>query len=186
MRSCIRCSILTIRLSPTHVHTGRIKSIISPSESFTPGLLYVGVATLTGSILARTRTLPTRILLPPSLLVISLHHFLPATAHNLSAYFTELEETYFPSVAAKHAIARAHTRMAWEGAKETLADGRERVKGTVEGAVRGVQLATGLKLREGLGWGGEAVKVAGGGVARSVGEEAEGLAEHTKDFKPVA
>jgi len=48
-----------------HAIEHRIKSIISPNESLTPGLLYVGIATLTGSIIARNRMLATRFLLPP-------------------------------------------------------------------------------------------------------------------------
>ncbi|KAG9099941.1 hypothetical protein FS749_016705 [Ceratobasidium sp. UAMH 11750] len=45
----------------------RIKSLISPEEPVTPGVLYVGVAALSGSVYARGRSLPTRLLLPPAL-----------------------------------------------------------------------------------------------------------------------
>jgi len=165
----------------------RLKSIISPSESLTPGLLYVGVATLTGSILSRTRGLPTRLLLPPSLFLLSLHHFLPSTTQNVTAYLMLLEEKYLPRVAEKHAIALAHTRMTWEGAKETIGEGREQFKGAVEGTVGRMQVATGLKLREGFGWGGEPAKEAKGmrtmgrKVAEEVGEVKQVVAQQTNE-----
>ncbi|KAL6298794.1 hypothetical protein BKA93DRAFT_830368 [Sparassis latifolia] len=54
----------------------RVKSLVAPDEPVTPGILYVGVATVTGSIFARNCDLFTRALLPPTLLVLSLNHFL--------------------------------------------------------------------------------------------------------------
>lgn len=36
--------------------TGKVKEIIPADEPTTPGILYVGVATLTGSVLGRNRT----------------------------------------------------------------------------------------------------------------------------------
>ena len=64
-------------------------------------------------------------------------------------------------------IANAHTRMTWERVKATTRprDGREKVNGAVEGLVRRVQDATGLKLRETSGHGGE-VAGQGGGRAK--------------------
>ena len=38
------------------VSTARVKSLISPEEPITPGILYVGVAALSGSVFARGRT----------------------------------------------------------------------------------------------------------------------------------
>ncbi|GBE78867.1 hypothetical protein SCP_0200640 [Sparassis crispa] len=54
----------------------RVKSLVAADEPVTPGILYVGVATVTGSIFARNCGLFTRALLPPTLLVLSLNHFL--------------------------------------------------------------------------------------------------------------
>lgn len=134
------------------MYIDRVKSIIAPNESLTPGLLYVGVATLSGSILARNRFLPTRLLLPPTLLFISANHFLPKTTANLSSYFASLEETYFPTLAQKHDIANAHSRMTWERIKDATQDGRGWVNHGAEVAVDKVQEVTGLKLKETLGW----------------------------------
>lgn len=128
-----------------------MKSIISPDESLTPGLLYVGVATLTGSILARNRII-FRLVLPPAFLIISANHFLPKTTHNLSAYLGSLEETYFPTLAQKHDVAKAHTQMTWERVKEATQSGREQINRGTTVAIDKVQEVTGLKLKETLGW----------------------------------
>ncbi|KAL4254768.1 MICOS complex subunit [Abortiporus biennis] len=128
----------------------RVKSIIDPNESLTPGLLYVGVATLTGSVITRNRLLLWRILLPPTLLALSLNHFLPKTSHNLSSYFGSLEDTYFPSLSEKHEIAKAHSQMTWERAKEATKNSRESLNETLVGLLERIQGATGLKLKETL------------------------------------
>jgi organizing structure protein 2 len=82
-----------------------------------------------------------------------MHHFLPQTTSNISAYLNSLEQEYFPSVAEKHQIGRAHAKMTLERVKEWTREGREGVGRSMEGAVERVQGLTGLKLREGLGWG---------------------------------
>jgi organizing structure protein 2 len=129
-----------------------VKSIISPNEQLTPGLLYVGVATLSGSILARNRFLLARLLLPPAFLIVSANHFLPETSENLTSYLASLEDTYLPALAQKHAIANAHTRMTWERIKDATHDGRAWMNRGAESAVHKVQDVTGLKLRETFGW----------------------------------
>lgn len=147
---------------------GRVKSIIAPDEPLTPGILYVGVSALTGSILSRGRFLPTRLLLPPIFFFATLNHFLPKTSHNISSYVSELEERYAPGLKEKHDIANAHTRMTWERAKEATRDGREGLGRTTEGLVERIQAATGLKLRETLGWGENRVEKATGNAITAV------------------
>ncbi|KAK7677221.1 hypothetical protein QCA50_019815 [Cerrena zonata] len=128
----------------------RIKSLHDPTEPLTPSLLYVGVATLSSTIFTRTRSLPTRFLLPPTFLVLSLNYFLPKTSTNISTYLTSLEETYLPSVAEKHAIGRAHTAMTWERIKDFTQESREKFGEGVRDAVKNVEGWTGLKLGETL------------------------------------
>ena len=132
---------------------GRVKSIIVPEEPHSPGLLYVGVSALTGSILARNRSIFMRFALPPTLLLLSFDHFLPKTYHNLSSYLGSLEDKYLPAVAEKHDIAKAHTAMTWERIRDATKDGRATLGGGVESAVHKAQDATGLKFKEALGWG---------------------------------
>ncbi|KAF9468347.1 apolipo protein O-domain-containing protein [Collybia nuda] len=176
-----------------HAVENRVKAIISPEESLTPGLLYVGVATLSGSIIARNRFLPTRLLLPPAFLLISANHFLPKTTTNLRSYFASLEETYFPSFAEKHETANQHTLMTWERIKDTTQNGRGWLNKGAEKTMEKIQETTGLKLKETLGWThvvahkvegkvAEAVKVAEEKV-RQTTDSAQKLHEDIKETK---
>lgn len=157
MRNSLTRVVSLIRTGPS-IQTDRVKSIISPNESLTPGLLYVGVATLTGSIISRNRFILTRFLLPPVFLIASANHFLPQTTRNLSDYLGSLEDTYAPTLAEKHEIGKAHSAMAWERLKESTADARARVNTTALSGVERIQGATGLKIKETLGWGQQAAK----------------------------
>lgn len=170
----------------------RVKSIISPQESLTPGLLYVGVATLTGSILARNRLLATRLVLPPVFLAVSAKHFLPKTTRNLTDYVGSIEDTYFPSFSEKHEIAKAHTAMTWERIKEATKNTRAHLNHGAVVVVEKVQEATGLKLRETLGWADEtkqrveakAVEVKEA-VGRTVEEAKAATSEAVEEVKEV-
>lgn len=135
------CLILTII-------TDRIKSFKDPTEPLTPGVLYVGVAALGGSIIARNRFIGTRLLLPPAFFFLSLNYFLPKTSHNVLSYFGLLEETYFPDIAHKHAVANAHTRMGWEMFKESSQAGRKKFTDGAQNLVEKIQEVSGLKLKE--------------------------------------
>ena len=125
----------------------------------------MGVATLSGSILARSRGRPTRFLLPPALFLISFNHFLPKTGSNIGSYISDLEHTYFPRAARFTDTAVAHSQMTWEMAKDKAGEGKEALNRGVEKTISAIQDTTGLKLREALGFG------------RSLGEEAKKAAE---------
>jgi MICOS complex subunit MIC26 len=157
----------------------RVKALIAPDEPLTPALLYVGVTSLSGSILARNRSVFTRVLLPPTFFLLSLKYFLPKTTHNVSAYAGSLEEEHFPSLAQKHAVAIAHTHMTWERVREAGISGRDKVQDGLGSAARKVQDLTGLKVQEVLGRGAttvsEVIENKGGATApdtRQPGEEA--------------
>ncbi|KZT05163.1 uncharacterized protein LAESUDRAFT_737684 [Laetiporus sulphureus 93-53] len=147
----------------------RVKSLIAPDEPLTPGVLYVGVATLTGSVLARNRMILTRLLLPPTLLLLSFRHFLPKTAHNVSDYCGSLEDTYFPRLAQAHETAKAHSAMTWERIKDVSVAGREATVSGVETMLVRIEEATGLKLKEALGY--------GQGVVRAVENQTKAAAK---------
>ncbi|KAF8909183.1 apolipo protein O-domain-containing protein [Mucidula mucida] len=136
-----------------HSVENRVKSLISPTEPVTPGILYVGIATLSGSVFARNRIILTRLALPPTLLILSMNQFLPQTTHNIRAYLSDLEDTYLPTFAQKHETGKAHSTMGWEMLKEKVASGRESFGNGVESAVDKLQEATGLKVKEAMGWG---------------------------------
>jgi len=135
------------------IFLGRVKALVAPDEPLTPALLYVGVASLSGSILARNRSVFTRVFLPPTFFLLSLNYFLPKTSHNVSAYAGSLEEEHLPTLAQKHAVAIAHTHMTWERVRAAGISGRDTVQEGLGGAVRKVQELTGLKVHEALGRG---------------------------------
>ncbi|TDL26918.1 hypothetical protein BD410DRAFT_475685 [Rickenella mellea] len=154
-----------------HAVENRVKSLIPPDEPLTPGLLYVGVATLTGSVVSRNRNIALRLTLPPTLFLLSLNYLLPKTSSNIGAYVSQLEHKYTPALARTQDTAIAHSAMTWERAKDAYARGRSKVGSGVKCAVGQVQDATGLKLREAMGWGENVVKeaeVKGGEVAKAV------------------
>lgn len=161
----------------------RVKAIIPANETLTPGILYVGIATLTGSILARNRFLPTRLLLPPAFLLMSMHHFLPQTTANLSTYLASLEDTYFPIAAEKHDIANAHMRMTWDRLKAATESGREGLGRGVVTAVDKAQAITGLKLKETLGWTQEKVVETTRVAEKKVTEVTEEAQKKSEDVK---
>jgi organizing structure protein 2 len=145
-----------------------VKEIIPGDEPLTPGILYVGIATLTGSVIARNRknlccyyqagrslnrytfpgTILLRAVLPPSLFFLSLPYFLPKTSHNLSTYFSSLERKYFPSLAEQHDALSSSLSSATEGARKTLTSFRHDVRRRVDWGVGEIQRLTGLKFDE--------------------------------------
>ena len=143
----------TFRFISCLIFLGRVKALVAPDEPLTPALLYVGVASLSGSILARNRSVLTRVLLPPTFFLLSFHHFLPKTSQNVSAYAGALEEAHLPTLAQKHAVAIAHAHMTWERYRAAVIDGRDTIQEGLGGAVRKVQELTGLKVHEALGRG---------------------------------
>ncbi|KAK7018471.1 MICOS complex subunit [Favolaschia claudopus] len=149
----------------------RVKSLLPPDERLVPGTLYAAIAFLSGSILARHRLLPTRLLLPPLLGSLAFAHFLPKTSHNIRSYAADLEDAHFPSFAEKHDIGKAHAGMAWARLEEGVKGAGESVKGGVMRALEGVQGATGLRVREALG----VVREMEGKAERVVEERVEDL-----------
>jgi MICOS complex subunit MIC26 len=109
------------------------------------------VSTLTGSILARNRSLPLRLTVPPALFFLSLNYFLPQTSTNLFSYIGELEDTYVPTIAEKHDISVVHTKMAWEMVKDTTRGLRQSVAQGAVNAVGRVQNSTGLRVGDAFG-----------------------------------
>ncbi|KAJ7600775.1 apolipo protein O-domain-containing protein [Mycena floridula] len=117
-------------------------------EPLVPGSLYVGIVTLTGSILARNRGIIARVGLPSALLVFSAHYFLPKTTSNVSAYLGEIEDTYFPVVAQKHSVANAHTLMTLDKINNAVESGREKTWQGIRQGLKTMQTATGLKVAD--------------------------------------
>ncbi|KAB5591287.1 hypothetical protein CTheo_5290 [Ceratobasidium theobromae] len=161
----------------------RIKSLISPEEPLTPGILYVGVAALSGSVFARGRSLPTRILLPPTLFFSALNYFLPKTTHNVNAYFYGLERAYLPALADQHDAAGKALKVTTQKVRSSYDSMRGGVSHLVEGSVDGIESTTGLKLRDATIGRGQAASAATHDKSSSI---TQNIQERTAEFQKRA
>ncbi|TXT08986.1 hypothetical protein VHUM_02460 [Vanrija humicola] len=152
---------------------GEVKQIVSPDESLTPGLIYVAVAGLTGSVLTRTRSFPVRFLAPPVFALAALPYFLPKTAHNLRQYVSDAEDKHFPEFAEKHDRINNALELHWQLALDKLRGAGQDVSAWSDKAVESVESATGLKMAEAVRVGQERVEAAAARAKQEVERAAE-------------
>lgn len=129
-----------------HAVEKQVKELIPEDEPMTPGLLYVGVATLTASVIGRRRSLPVRLVLPPVFFAASLAYFLPKTSHNVSSYLTSLEQTYFPGFAAQHAAVNKNVSESVSSTLKSYAKARHAASDGIRQARQQLEQHTGLKV----------------------------------------
>jgi len=138
----------------------------------TPGLLYVGVSTLTGSVIGRRRNLLVRVLLPPAFFALSLGYFLPKTAQNLTAYLSTLERTYAPTLADRHSDLNRWLSQSLGGMSKTYSDAKATAAHGIQSARRQLEQQTGLKVGDlGVDPRMEEVKTQGQGTLARIQEE---------------
>lgn len=129
-----------------------MKSFKATDEDLTPGVLFVGVAALTGSILARNRSIILRIALPPTLFLVSMNHLLPKTSSNISSYISTLERAHAPALADAHEQLNESIASGSATARRTLDNVQLATTKGVERTLSELQNWTGLKLTEVFGW----------------------------------
>jgi organizing structure protein 2 len=124
--------------------TSTVASLAPPRESgekLMPGLVYVLVAGMAGSIVARNRTVLLRGATPLALGLGAAWVVLPVTMGNVSALLWEYERR-FPAVADAHVrtregieqgiyFARVHADLAQRKVHEGVRDAREAIEGWV-------------------------------------------------------
>lgn len=115
-----------------------------------------------------------------------MNYFLPKTSQNTVVYLGSLEDHYFPTLAQKHAVANAHSRMAWDNVKDTTRNFRERVGSGVEASVRQAEELTGLKLMQTLGWTKRYSAVVEAKVEENVVEAKEVVKQKIQEAKDAA
>lgn len=136
--------------SPHPLISGEVKSVVPKDEKLTPGIIYVLVAGLTGSVLTRTRSFPIRFLAPPTFALAALPYFLPKTAHNLRAYISDIEDKQAPEFAAKHDAFNQNLEMHWHQAADRLHGVSHEAAQWSSKAAEGVESATGLRVGDAL------------------------------------
>lgn len=152
---------------------GEVKQIVPKDESLNPGIIYVLVAGLTGSVLTRTRSFPVRFLAPPLFAAAALPYFLPKTAHNLRQYFSDLEDKHAPEFAARQDRFNHALEIHWHMTVDRLRGAGDEARQWSAKAAEGVESATGLKVSEAVRLGQERVEKAK--------ESAEAKIERTKE-----
>ena len=141
---------LQFQLTPNYVDN--IKNTIAKDEEVFPNALYVGVAALAGTIIARRRNVVLRFLTSSALAVGASHYLLPKTTHNIVLQLERLEKKY-PQLQSAHQSINAsvdgvrqqidNTVSQLRGAvdenanklKEQIQQNTEKVKGQVNSAV---------------------------------------------------
>lgn len=126
--------------------SGEVKSVLPPDEPLTPGIIYVLIAGLTGSVLSRTRAFPIRFLAPPLFTLAAMPYFLPKTAHNLRQYLSNVEDQRFPDLAARHDSLNANLEMHWEMVRNRVSGAGQGMERWSRSAVEGIERGTGLKV----------------------------------------
>lgn len=144
-----------------------MKQVVPKDEALTPGIIYVLVAGLTGSVLTRTRSFPVRFLAPPTLALAALPYFLPKTAHNLRQYVSDIEDKNFPDFAAKHDQFNQNLEMHWHIAADRLRGVSHEAASWSSKAAEGVESATGLRVADALRRGQQGVEHAKSKVAEA-------------------
>ncbi|KAH8828900.1 apolipo protein O-domain-containing protein [Flagelloscypha sp. PMI_526] len=150
----------------------RVKSFRSPDETMTPQILYIAIATLSSTLLSAnvSRFAPRRFLLPPLAFATASYYWLPKTSTNVYEYGREWET---PRMREIHDTAVAHTKMSLDMVRDKWRNATGSVGSTVESGVGYAQGATGLKIREAMGWGKH--------TAEDAKQKAEVLVAETKD-----
>ncbi|CAG8491798.1 7744_t:CDS:2 [Ambispora leptoticha] len=69
-----------------------INEVVSPKERLMPEVLYVGVAGLGGSVLAKNRGIFLRLTTPIAFTIAASYYFLPVTSHNIARKLSEYEQ----------------------------------------------------------------------------------------------
>ncbi|WWD17212.1 hypothetical protein CI109_101650 [Kwoniella shandongensis] len=125
-----------------------VKSILPPDEALNPGLIYILISGLSGSVLTRTRSLPIRFLSPPLFTLLAFPYFLPKTSHNIRKYLSDVEDKHFPEFAARHdhfvGTGIAHFGML----RSRIEDAGEDARQWGHKAFEGVEQTTGLRVGE--------------------------------------
>ncbi|KAK6355061.1 hypothetical protein TWF696_004187 [Orbilia brochopaga] len=119
---------------------------IAPSqrsgETIIPGALFVAISAMAGSVLARRRMFPLRMLAPVVTGVAASWYFLPETTRNVADLAWRWEQKV-PAVAEAHLATRRGVEDAWSAAtgtyrqaRETVEESTAKARRTIEGWVR--------------------------------------------------
>lgn len=133
-------------------YLARVKSLLPPPEEepLLPGALWVGIASLSGSIIA-SQLGPSRVrrlIYPPIWGLIAAGYFLPLTTVNIGKYVYELEERYTPGLAKLQTRAMENSVEVFESSRKSIASFRKGMDIQVGKLSDTIREKTGLKIGE--------------------------------------
>ncbi|EIE78443.1 hypothetical protein G6F46_008536 [Rhizopus delemar] len=147
--------------------TTNIKNTIDKDEELYPNALYVGVAALAGTIIARNRNIVLRFLTSTTLAVGTSYYLLPKTTSNVFQHLERLEKRY-PQLQAAH-----------QSVKDSVDDVYKQIDNTVV-QLRGAVDENATKLREQIEQNTQLVKNQVNSAVGSTSTEAKGKFEEVK------
>lgn len=167
---------------------GEVKTVLPRDESLTPGIIYVLIAGLTGSVISRTRAFPIRFLTPPLFTILAMPYFLPKTSHNIRQYLSDVEDRHFPDIAQRHDQIMSTSSSHWEMLKDRAGGATQDVSAWSKNAVEGIERGTGLKVGEVVRRGQEAAGKVRSEIERQAPAEGAALERvgYVVEQKPVA
>ncbi|KAL7411651.1 apolipo protein O-domain-containing protein [Mrakia frigida] len=126
----------------------KVDSLIPKDEPLNPGLLWVLVSTLSGSIIARNRMITTRLLLPPTIFLLALPTFLPKLASNLSTELSTQTSHYAPELHKTLSESREALLDKTEDTRDFFAESRISLGKHLGAGVQKLEETTGLQLAQ--------------------------------------
>lgn len=147
--------------------TTNVRNTIDKDEEVFPNVLYVGVAALAGTIIARRRNIVLRFLTSTTLAIGASYYLLPKTTHNVALQLEKLEKRY-PQLQSAH-----------QSVNESVDGVRKQIDDTVS-QLRGAVDENANKLREQIQQNTEKVKEQVNSAVGSTSTEAKDKFEEVK------
>lgn len=125
--------------------TGTVAELKSDKEDFLPGAIYVMVASLSGSILARNRNVLVRGITPIAVGVGAFAYFLPNTFQNTRNLVWKYEQRA-PTLADYHIQAENGVNSMVKGVSSAVEDGKQGLENGIHKTRQFIADSTGLQL----------------------------------------
>lgn len=128
--------------------TSTVSSLHNKSEDLLPNSIYIVIAALSGSIIARRRGVVARAFLPVALGLGAFKYLLPQTFANTSAFLWKVEQRSFPELADTQTAAVKRAEDLAVLVEQSALAGQQKVTSGVESLRRKISQVTGLTIDE--------------------------------------
>lgn len=128
--------------------TGTMSALHNKREDLLPNSIYIVIAGLSGTILARQRGIIARTVLPVAFGLASFKYFLPETFGNTMGFAWKVEQRTVPELANGQVMALEKAGDLVHLMEQTAKSGQEKVHAGVETLRRKISTVTGLNIDE--------------------------------------